>query len=63
MAATSYRKYLHMTPVQRRVKKAGTKLAKQPDKVYRARCDMTLSDTFNALSPPVELGMIGRFAN
>ena len=62
MAATSYRKYLEMTPVLRRVKKAGTKLGKQPGKACRARCDVTLSGAFNALCQPAEVGMITLFA-
>ena len=62
MAATSYGKHLQMTPVVRRVKQAGAKLAKLPDKACRARCDVTLSGAFNVLYPFAELGMIELFA-
>ena len=62
MAATSYRKYLQAILVLRRVKQAGAKLAKQPGKACRARCDVTLSGAFNALCQPAELGMISLFA-
>ena len=62
MAATSYEKYLQATPVVQRVKRAGTKLAKQPDRAYRASYDVTLSGAFNALYQPAELGMIALFA-
>ena len=51
-----------MTPVLRRVKQAGAKLAKQPGKGCRARCDVTLDDAFNALCQPIELGTIALFA-
>ena len=62
MAATSYRKYLQMPPVLRRVKQAGAKLAKQPDRACRASRDVILSGAFNALCQPAELGMIALFA-
>ena len=42
-----------MTPVLRRVKQEGAKLA---------RYDVTLDDAFNALCQPAELGMIALFA-
>ena len=51
-----------MTPVLRRVKRAGVKLAKQPGKACRASDDVTLSGAFNALCQPAELGMIALFA-
>ena len=40
-----------MTPIQRRVKQAGEKLDELPGKACRARRDVTLSGTFNALCP------------
>ena len=61
MAATSYSKYLQATPVLRRVKQAGAKLAKQPGKACRASYDVTLIGAFNALCQPTELGMIALF--
>ena len=51
-----------MTPVLRRVKRAGAKLAKQPGKACRATNDVTLSGAFNAPCQPAELGMIALFA-
>lgn len=61
MAATSYRRYLQATPVLRRVKQAGAKLA-QCGRACRASCDVTLSGTFIVLCQPLELGMIAMFA-
>ena len=62
MAATSYSKRLHITPVLRRVKQAGAKLAKQPDKGCQAPCDVTLDGAFNAFCQPAELGVVALFA-
>jgi hypothetical protein len=62
MAATSYSKHIHMTPVLRRVKRAGTKLAKQPGSASRASYDVTLSGAFNALCQLAELDMIALLA-
>ena len=50
-----------MTPVLRRVKQAGAKLAKQPGKACQASDDMTLIDAFNAPCQPAGLGMIALF--
>ena len=62
MATTSYNKHLHMTLVLRRIKQVGAKLANQPGKGCRARCDVPLDGAFNALCQPAELGMIALFA-
>ena len=51
-----------MTPVLRRVDQACTKLAKQPGKGCRARCDVTLDNAFNALYEHAELGVIALLA-
>ena len=51
-----------MTPVLRRVERAGVKLTKQPGKACRASDDVTLSGAFNVPCQPVELGMIALFA-
>ena len=51
-----------MTPVLRRVKRAGAELERYPGKPCRATSDVTLSGAFNAPCQPAELGMIALFA-
>ena len=62
MATSPYRKNPQMTPILRRVKGTGAKLARKPGRPCRATSDVTLSGAFNAPYQPTELGMIALFA-